>query len=61
MQKKVFDEMLANWENFQLSGISLPQFKSLNQFINNEQTSTLVVEDVIEMIDEIISHKIIFE
>lgn len=59
--KRVFDEMLINWEKQSLPGISLNQFKSLNQFINTEQTSALVIDDVIEIIDEIITHREIFQ
>ena len=55
--KRVFDEMLRNWDRELMGNISPEQFKSLNQYINDAETAEDVVEDVMEMVDEIIFSK----
>ena len=55
--KRVFDEMLRNWDRALMGNVSPEQFKSLNQYINNAETAEDVVEDVMEMVDEVIFSK----
>ena len=57
--KRVFDEMLRNWDRTLMGNISPDQFKSLNQYINDAETAEDVVEDVMEMVDEVIFSKTI--
>ncbi|MEA5569086.1 toll/interleukin-1 receptor domain-containing protein [Anabaena sp. UHCC 0399] len=52
--KRVFDEMLQDWDNQLMGNISIEKFKSLNQYINDEFTAEDVVNDVIDMANEII-------
>ncbi|MFG6095908.1 TIR domain-containing protein [Leptothoe sp. ISB3NOV94-8A] len=55
--KRVFDEMLRNWDRSLMGGIAPEKFKSLNQYINDAETAEDVIEDVMEMVDEIIFSK----
>lgn len=55
--KKVFDEMLQNWDHQLIGNISIDKFKSLNQYINDEFTAEDVVNDVMDMVNEIIFAK----
>ncbi len=55
--KRVFDEMLRDWDRSLMGSVSPEQFKSLNQYINDAETAEDVIEDVIEMVDEIIFSK----
>lgn len=55
--KRVFDEMLRDWDRLLMGSVSPEQFKSLNQYINNAETAEDVIEDVVEMVDEIIFSK----
>lgn len=52
--KAVFDDMLKNWSKQNIGNITQDKFKSTNQYIDNEQTAIIVINDVMEMIDEII-------
>jgi predicted Rossmann-fold nucleotide-binding protein len=55
--KKVFDEMLANWDSKLMGNISPEKFKSLNQYINDAATAEDVVNDVMDIVNEIIFAK----
>ncbi|MBE9002364.1 TIR domain-containing protein [Nostoc sp. LEGE 12447] len=55
--KKVFDEMLANWDSKLMGNISPEKFKSLNQYINDPSTAEDVVNDVMDIVNEIIFAK----
>ncbi|MEM9482541.1 MAG: TIR domain-containing protein [Cyanobacteria bacterium P01_F01_bin.116] len=59
--KRVFDEMLRDWDRTLMGGVSPDQFKSLNQYINDAETAEDVIEDVMEMVDEIIFSKIMLK
>ncbi|MDZ8029067.1 MAG: TIR domain-containing protein [Nostoc sp. DedQUE01] len=56
--KKVFDEMLENWDSKLMGNISPEKFKSLNQYINDPSTAEDVVNDVMDIVNEIIFAKI---
>ncbi|WP_392532162.1 toll/interleukin-1 receptor domain-containing protein [Nostoc sp. C117] len=56
--KKVFDEMLVNWDSKLMGNISTDKFKSLNQYINDASTAEDVVNDVMDIVNEIIFAKI---
>jgi predicted Rossmann-fold nucleotide-binding protein len=55
--KKVFDQMLQDWDNQLMGNISIEKFKSLNQYINDECTAEDVVNDVMDIANEIIFAK----
>ncbi|QHG16958.1 DNA transporter [Nostoc sp. ATCC 53789] len=55
--KKVFDEMLENWDSKLMGNISPEKFKSLNQYINDLSTAEDVVNDVMDIVNEIIFAK----
>ncbi|MBD2461277.1 toll/interleukin-1 receptor domain-containing protein [Oscillatoria sp. FACHB-1407] len=55
--KRVFDEMLQNWDAELMGRISPDKFKSLNQYINDEATARDVVNDVMDITNEIIFSK----
>ncbi|QMS89572.1 TIR domain-containing protein [Nostoc edaphicum CCNP1411] len=55
--KKVFDEMLANWDSKLMGNISPEKFKSLNQYINDPSTAEDVINDVMDIVNEIIFAK----
>ncbi|MFN6461484.1 MAG: toll/interleukin-1 receptor domain-containing protein [Nostoc sp. DedVER02] len=55
--KRVFDEMLANWDSKLMANISPEKFKSLNQYINDPSTAEDVVNDVMDIVNEIIFAK----
>ncbi len=52
--KAVFDNMLKNWNEQNMGNISIDKFKTLNQYIDNEQTAEMVCNDVMEMVNEIV-------
>ncbi|MFN6535574.1 MAG: toll/interleukin-1 receptor domain-containing protein [Nostoc sp. EkiNYC01] len=56
--KKVFDEILQNWDSKLMGNISPEKFKSLNQYINDASTAEDVVNDVMDIVNEIIFAKI---
>ncbi|NEQ53090.1 MAG: DNA transporter, partial [Leptolyngbya sp. SIO3F4] len=55
--KRVFDEMLRDWDRTLMGSITPEQFKSLNQYINDAETADDVIIDVMAMVDEIIFSK----
>jgi len=55
--KRVYDELLQSWNPKLVGNISIEKFKSLNQFINTEETAQDVVNDVMQIADEIIFAK----
>ena len=59
--KRVFDQMLRDWDRTLMGGVSPEQFKSLNQYINDAETADDVIEDVMEMVDEIIFSKMMLK
>ncbi|WP_260447072.1 TIR domain-containing protein [Nostoc sp. 2RC] len=59
--KKVFDEMLQNWDSKLMGNVSPEKFKSLNQYINDESTAADVVNDVMDIVNEIIFAKIMLQ
>ena len=59
--KRVFDEMLRDWDNQIMGNISIEKFKSLNQYINDELTAEDVVNDVMDIVNEIIFAQTIFK
>jgi predicted Rossmann-fold nucleotide-binding protein len=52
--KKVYDELLANWDEKTMRYVSVERFKSLNQFIESEKTAESVMEDVISMTNDML-------
>ncbi|MDZ8188054.1 MAG: TIR domain-containing protein [Nostoc sp. ChiSLP02] len=59
--KKVFDEMLQNWDSKLMGNISPEKFKSVNQYINDASTAEDVVNDVMDIVNEIIFAKMMLK
>lgn len=52
--KKVYDELVANWNEKTMRYVSIERFKSLNQFIDSENTAKEVMEDVLSMANDML-------
>ncbi|MCF4969078.1 TIR domain-containing protein [Nostoc sp. CMAA1605] len=59
--KRVFDEILQDWNTQIMGNISITKFKSLNQYINNEMTAEDVVNDVMDIVNEIIFNQTVLK
>jgi predicted Rossmann-fold nucleotide-binding protein len=55
--KKVYDELLANWNEKTMRYVSEERFKSLNQFIDAEKTAISVMQDVIAIANDMLFAK----
>jgi predicted Rossmann-fold nucleotide-binding protein len=52
--KKVYDELLDNWNEKTMRYVSIERFKSLNQFIDSEKTAQSVMEDVVAITNDML-------
>ncbi len=52
--KKVYDELLANWDEKTMRYVSQDRFKSLNQYIDSEKTAAEVMQDVLNIANDML-------